>query len=101
MRNEQERTEGFSTGPAPFSDPFQSGGGTAVAEGQVRVTHGFYNHHWPLSGMTVGQARYELAERMNIDPTAVATIDGNIVAEDTVLAEGQVLAFIKHAGEKG
>ena len=38
---------------------------------------------------------------MNIDPTAVATVDGVEADEHTVLNEGQVLNFVKQAGEKG
>ena len=99
MPHERERTEGFSAGPDAFSDTFESG--VAVRDGQVQVIHGVYAHELPLAGMTVGQARNELAERMNIDPDAVAIVDGDEVDEGTVLGEGQVLNFVKHAGEKG
>ena len=101
MRNEEERLHDVSLGPDPFSNSLGSGGGTAVAEGQVHVIHGVYSHDLPLAGMTVRQARIELADRMNIDPEAMAVVDGDELDEDTVLAEGQVLTFVKHAGEKG
>jgi hypothetical protein len=38
---------------------------------------------------------------MNIDPEAVAVIDGEEADDDTVLHEGQVLNFVAAAGEKG
>jgi hypothetical protein len=60
-----------------------------------------YAHSLPLAGMTVRQARAELGQRMNIDPDAMAVVDGHETDEDTVLAQGQVLNFVKHAGEKG
>ena len=101
MSSERERNDVVSTGPAAFSDAFSSGGGVAVGEGQVHVIHGVYSHELPLVGMTVGQARSELAERMNIDPESMATVDGDEVDEDTVLVEGQVLNFLTRAGEKG
>lgn len=101
MPHEQERTDSLSVGPDPFSDTFESGGGVALQEGQVHVIHGVYAHELPLVGMTVGQARNELAERMNIDPDAIAIVDGNEVDEETVLGEAQVLNFVKHSGEKG
>ena len=47
------------------------------------------------------RARAELEERMNIDPEATAVIDGVEANEGTVLREGQVLNFVKPAGEKG
>ena len=99
MSNERLRDETFGTGPDSFSDEF--GGNTAVAEGGVEVVHGVYAHSFPLGGMTVGQARSELADRMNLDPDSIAVVDGNEVGDDTVLGEGQVLNFVKHAGEKG
>ncbi len=99
MSNERQRDEALGTGPDAFSDEF--GGNTAVAEGSVEVVHGVYAHRFPLGGMTVGQARTELADRMNLDPDSIAVVDGNEVGDDTVLGEGQVLNFVKHAGEKG
>jgi hypothetical protein len=67
----------------------------------VEVIHGVYAHSLPLAGMTVRQARAELEQRMNIDPDAMAVVDGHEADEDTILAQGQVLNFVKHAGEKG
>lgn len=100
MPNERTRNEGYSGGADSFSDDFAAD--TAVAtEGQVEVIHGVYAHSLPLSGMTVGQARTELADRMNIDPESMAVVDGHEVADDTILGEGQVLNFVRHAGEKG
>lgn len=99
MTIERQRPETFGTGPDSFSDDFASG--TAVAEGSVEVIHGVYAHDLPLAGMTVGQAREELSDRMNIDPEAGAVVDGNHVPEDTVLNEGSTLNFVKLAGEKG
>jgi hypothetical protein len=100
MTNERIRDESFAGGADSFSDDF--GSGTAVAtEGQVEVIHGVYAHSLPLSGMTVGQVRMELTDRMNIDPESLAVVDGNEVGDDTVIGEGQVLNFVKHSGEKG
>ena len=99
MPIERENPELLSTGPDPLSDDFSSG--TAVAEGQVEVVHGVYAHSLPINGMTVAQARDELAERLNIAPDALAVVDGHQVVDDTVLREGNVLNFVKPAGEKG
>lgn len=101
MNDERIRDDRVHFGPDPNGDDFSSGGATAVAEGRVEVVHGVYAHSLPLVGMTIGQARGELAERMNIDPAAIAVVDGTPVTEDTILTEGQVLTFVKHAGEKG
>ena len=101
MSYERQRDDRVGFGPGHGGDDFESGSATAVAEGRVEVVHGVYAHSLPLVGMTIGQARAELAERMNIDPAAIAVVDGTPVAEDAVLTEGQVLTFVKHAGEKG
>ena len=100
MSIERERVGDFSTGPDPISDEFAA---TTVAatQGSVDVIHGVYAHSLPLAGMTVRDARQELEDRMNIDPEAIPVVDGREADEDTLLAEGQVLNFVKHAGEKG
>jgi len=97
MLRQRVRPDDFS-GAAP-SDEFAST--ATVPDGNVDVIHGVYAHSLPLAGMTVRQARAEVEQRMNIDPDAMAVVDGREVDEDTVLAQGQVLNFVKHAGEKG
>ena len=100
MLGERLQNEGlFSVGPQPFSDGFAPSG--MGGERHVEVIHGVFAHSLPLVGMSVGQARCELQERMHIDPDAVPVLDGEEVDESTVLGEGQVLNFVKRAGEKG
>jgi hypothetical protein len=94
---ERVRQQGLAAGPDPFSDEFTA----AATTGRVEVIHGVYAHSLPLAGMTVRQARSELEERMNIAPDALAVVDGAETNENTVLREGQVLNFVKPAGEKG
>ena len=99
MSIERTHTDGYSGGPAPFEDEFASP--VPRREGRVDVIHGVYAHSLPLSGLTVRHARAELQERMNIPTDALAVVDGTEANEDTVLHEGQVLNFVKPAGEKG
>lgn len=99
MSNETVRQEALATGPVPYGDDFASA--TALRSGRVDVIHGVYAHSLPLGGMSVRQARKELEERMNIDPEALAVIDGVEAEEETVLRQGQVLNFVTPAGEKG
>jgi hypothetical protein len=99
MGNELLSPEKVSTGPEAAGDEFATA--TATRSGRVDVIHGVYAHSLPLAGMTVLQARGELEERMNIDPEALAVIDGVEADDDTVLREGQVLNFVTPAGEKG
>ena len=90
--------------PQPFGGPLtvaEEEPAPAAAVGDVSVVHGVYAHDFPLAGLRVRDARSQLEERMNIDPDATAVVDGNEADEDVVLVEGQVLTFVKHAGEKG
>jgi hypothetical protein len=98
MTSERFAGSGLSTGPEPFSDEFSSG---TAGEQTVEVIHGVYAHSLPLVGLSVAQARAALEDRMNIDPDAVPVVDGNEADDHTVLAQGQVLNFVKRSGEKG
>jgi hypothetical protein len=100
MSKELLQRETLKTGPAAFGDDFAATA-TATRSGRVDVIHGVYAHSLPLAGRTVSEARTELEDRMNIDPEAVAVVDGVEAAEDIVLTEGQVLNFVTPAGEKG
>jgi len=93
--------ERLATGPAPFTDEFATATATAAPRtGRVDVIHGIYAHSLPLAGMTVGQARAELTERMNIAPQAVAVVDGREAGEEELLREGQVLNFVSHPARR-
>lgn len=98
MSTEQLTRPDFNSGPAR-TDDFEPTEHSLA--GNVGVIHGIYTHSLPLAGMTVRRARAELSERLNIAPDALALVDGNEVGDDFVLAVGQVLNFIKDAGEKG
>lgn len=54
-----------------------------------------------LSGRTVAEVRGMLSQALNIDPTAVATVNGESVRGEYVLQLGDELEFIKPAGTKG
>lgn len=101
MSNERLRNPNYAAGPDTAVDEFDAPVSTSTSEGNVDVVHGVFAHSLPLAGMTVRQARGELAERMHIDPEATSYIDGEEVDEETVLTESSVLNFVKHAGEKG
>jgi len=99
MIRERFQTQPVAMGPESLAGEVDTA--TAVRDRSVGVIHGVHTHSLPLAGMTIGQARAELEERMNIDPEANPIVDGNDVDENYVLREGQVLNFLKAAGEKG
>jgi hypothetical protein len=98
MPTEQLTRPSLGSGPARTDDfePVEQ-----PLAGNIGVIHGIYTHSVPLAGITVRRARAELSERLNIAPDALALVDGNEVGDDFILVAGQVLNFVKDAGEKG
>jgi hypothetical protein len=82
--------------PAPASPP-----GPAV-ERSVLVQHGIHTGHFPVAGLRVQEIRQTLTPLLNIDPQAVAVINGRVVAETTVVSEDvALLSFVKPSAIKG
>ncbi len=68
----------------------------------VLVSSGIHRGHYPIAGLTVRAARRLLASHLNIDPAAVAVINGQTVDDDTVLnTEQGMLSFVKPSSLKG
>ena len=74
---------------------------TAASRGTVTVVNGPYTSQLSIGGMTVEQVRERFQTRLDLDPESQAVIDGELANENAVLAAGQVLMFMKKAGEKG
>lgn len=78
---------------------------TAPVRANVNVSYGVHNLDIAVSGMNVADVRKQLAQALNIDPLAVAIVNGNEVdlkGEVRVdLKEGDTLEFVRHAGQKG
>ena len=70
--------------------------------GLVQVATGLYSERLPVAGMTVAAVRESFADRLDIDPQALAVLDGEAVNdESTTVRAGQQLAFVRFSGEKG
>jgi hypothetical protein len=67
----------------------------------VMVAHGPYSERLPVGGMTVGEIRSRYRDRFDIDPRSHPVLDGHDVDNNTVVRAGQVLTFVRRAGEKG
>ena len=73
-----------------------------VVERSVLVQHGIHSGHFPVAGLRVRDARQTLTQLLNIDPQAVAVINGRIVGEDEVIgADVSLLSFVKPSAVKG
>ena len=65
------------------------------------VCHGPYAESLPVVGMSIEKVRRKFADRFNIAKDAQAVLDGIEVPPDTIIQTGQMLTFVRRAGEKG
>ena len=83
-------------GGAPSSEEEPEGDPTGV-----QVIWGAMAQQMALAGMRVGDARALLQQAFNLAPEVTVLVDGRPVTGAHRLASGQVLEFVRHAGEKG
>ncbi len=69
--------------------------------GQVKISYGVHTLEVAIAGKSVGEVRQALKEALNIDPRALALVNGRDVAASYLLNEGDQLEFVRLAGEKG
>jgi hypothetical protein len=69
--------------------------------GQVKVSYGVHSLEAAIAGKSVGEVRQALKEPLNIDPRALALVNGRDVAASHILKAGDQLEFVRLAGEKG
>jgi hypothetical protein len=94
-RSEQPRPE-LPLGGAPNGDEEPETGSTGV-----QVIWGAMAQQMELAGMTVGEAQRLLRPAFNLAPEATVLVNGRMAGDDQRLLSGQVLEFVRHAGEKG
>ena len=87
-------------GPVGLGNPFQVGGENGDGT-MATVSAGIHMERLPIAGRTIGEIRREFGSRWDLHPNSLAYINGNGVADDTVLGAGQVLMFGMRSGEKG
>lgn len=69
--------------------------------GKVQVVYGVHVLEASLAGRTVQSVRETLVQPLNISPHAVALVNGQEVEGTHVLSPGELLEFVRYAGEKG
>ena len=67
----------------------------------VTIVNGVNSITASLAGKTVSEVRAMLAQALNIDPAAVAMVDGVAVEGTHILGDGQEVEFVKPSGTKG
>jgi hypothetical protein len=84
------------SGPSGLGDPLAPADNT-----DAYVASGPYAEQLPVGGMSVGEIRRRYGDRFDLHPESQAILDGNPAAEDATVQPGQMLMFIRRAGEKG
>ena len=72
-----------------------------VRTGLVKISYGVHVLTAAIAGKSVGEVRQALKEPLNIDPRALALVNGREASASLVLKEGDQLEFVRLAGEKG
>ncbi len=96
MQQRQQERARHEAPPAAVAVPTAAG-----APPSVRVIAGADVQELELAGRRVEEARAVAQAIFGIHPGAVALLDGQEVGDEQVLAGGQLLEFVKHAGQKG
>lgn len=99
MRELLRRRQATAVGPGGH-DPNQPGD-EPLGNFAYVVSPGGHREMLPVAGLTVGEIRRRLADRLNIDSQAQPIIGTQNVADDVVLQAGEHLFFRRAAGEKG
>ena len=94
----QRRQEDCASPPRVLGDVFAR---SAARDLTVTVCHGPYLEELPVGNMSVGVIRERFGDRLDIDPESQAVVDGHEVGENTIVRTGQLLTFVRKAGEKG
>ncbi|MFQ5532502.1 MAG: hypothetical protein ACE5EP_01485 [Candidatus Methylomirabilales bacterium] len=74
---------------------------TTRTEETVKVVYGVHSLDVNIAGRSVGDVRAALRQALNIGPRAIPVVDGREVFESYILQAGEVLEFVRLAGEKG
>ena len=72
-----------------------------VHTGLIKISYGVHHLEVAIAGKSVGEVRLALREPLNIDPRALALVNGREAAAWHLLKEGDQLEFVRLAGEKG
>ena len=96
----RQRTLLAGPGPGPgIWDQLAASG--EDANPMATVAHGLHEELLPVVNLTVGEVRRRFSDRLDLDPAGTALLDGRPVDDDTTIAAGQTLMFVRRAGEKG
>jgi hypothetical protein len=94
----ERQREAIRRRPVPGGGIWDSGPG---GDGLATVSHGPYAEQLPVANLAVRQIRERFRDRFDIDPVSRAYVNGRPVDEDAVVRAGELVVFMRPAGEKG
>jgi hypothetical protein len=98
MKEKDKTRTRHRPGPSGLGDIFGGGNGDRA---NATVSSGIHAEQLPVAGMSVGAIRQRFASRLEITAESLSFIGGHPVGEETIVGEGEVLSFMRAAGEKG
>jgi hypothetical protein len=72
-----------------------------ASAGLVKISYGVHILEAAIAGKSVSEVRQALKEPLNIDPRALALVNGRDVPAAYILQQNDQLEFVRLAGEKG
>ena len=100
MTQEKTRTRPRA-GVGPAGGPWDDDPLAPPTPELATVSHGPYAQTLPVGGMTVAEVRRRFRDRLDLDPDCLAIVDGEEVGDDRRIGAGELVTFVRRAGEKG
>ena len=96
VQQEDTRRESVATPDAPAAQAV-----SLTREADVQVIYGASVQNLALAGLTLAEARPFVETILSVAPRSPALVNGRPVRASYVIAQGDALEFVHHAGEKG
>lgn len=98
LRRDEERREAVDTAvEVPAAQPAPQ----VTAETGAQVIYGASVQTLALVGLRIAQARPLVETILGVDPRSPVLVNGRPVRNSYLIAQGDTLEFVHHAGEKG
>ena len=96
VQHEDTRSESVAATVPPAAQA-----ASLTREANVQVIYGASVQNLALAGLTLAEARPFVETILSVAPRSPALVNGRPVRASYVIAQGDALEFVHHAGEKG
>lgn len=101
LRRQIDRSEAAASAPAAVEVPAAQAAPATDTVRDVQVIYGASVQTLALAGLTVAQARPLVETILAVDPRSPVLVNGRPARASYLIAQGDALEFVHHAGEKG